>query len=161
VTEAVFWAMALILMLLGVAGTVLPGLPGPVLVFGGVLLAAWADDFTRIGVGTLVLLGLLATAAHLVDLASGALGVRRAGASGRAALGAGLGALAGLFLGIPGLVIGPFVGAVVAELTVRRDLGAAGRAGLAAWVGFVVGTAAKIALVVAIVAISAVAFFYF
>ena len=120
------WILAAILVAVGAAGTVLPALPGPILVFAGLLVAAWTDHFARIGVPTLVVLGILTAAAHVVDLAAAALGVRRAGASGRAVAGAGLGALAGLFFGLPGLVIGPFIGAVAAELTVRRDVHAAG-----------------------------------
>jgi hypothetical protein len=158
--DAVWWVLAVVLILVGMAGTVLPALPGPILVFGGILLAAWIDDFTRIGADTLVVLGVLTVAAHLADLASAILGVRRSRASGRAVLGASVGALIGLFFGIPGLVIGPFVGAVAAELTAGRDLSAAGRVGLAAWIGLLVGTAVRIALVIAIVAIGAAALLF-
>jgi uncharacterized protein len=157
----VLWILAIVLVLVGLAGAVLPGLPGPVLVFAGILTAAWADDFARIGPWTLVLLGVMTAAAHLVDLVSAAVGVRRAGASGRAVLGAGAGALAGLFFGLPGLVIGPFVGAALAELTVRPDLRGAGRAGAAAWVGFIVGSIAKLAIIVAMLSIAALRFVFF
>ncbi len=152
------WALALLLIGIGLVGTVLPGLPGPVAVFGGFLLAAWADDFARIGPGTLVVLALLTIAAHVVDIAGVALGVRRSGASGRAAAGATLGALVGLVFGVPGLLIGPFLGAITAELSVRKDLRGAGRAGIAAWIGFIVGTVAKLALVVAMFGIGVAAF---
>jgi uncharacterized protein len=143
----VLWILALVLVLVGIAGTVLPGVPGPVLVFLGIVAAAWADGFTKVGVVTLVFLGLLTVVAYAIDFAASALGVRRAGASRRAIVGAALGALAGMFFGLPGLIIGPFAGALAAEFTVRRDLRAAGRAGLAAWLGFVVGAALKVALV--------------
>ena len=101
----------------------------------------------------------MTAAAHLVDFASSALGVRRAGASGRAVVGASLGALGGLVFGLPGLLLGPFVGATIAEFTVRRDFNRAGKVGLAAWIGFVVGTAAKVALVIATIAVAAAAYF--
>lgn len=153
------WAIAVVMVVIGIAGTVLPALPGPVLVFGGILLAAWADDFTRIGAWTLVLVGLMTAAAHAVDLVSAAVGVKRSGASGRAVLGASLGALAGLVFGLPGLIVGPFAGAVLAELSVRRDLRGAGRAGLWAWIGFLVGTVAKLALVFAMVGVALAALF--
>lgn len=139
----------------------LPGLPGPVLVFLGLLLAAWGDGFSRVGIATMVLLGLLTAAAYVVDMAAMVLGVRRSGASGRAVAGAALGMLLGLPLGLPGLLLGPFVGAVLAELTVRRDARQAGRAGLAAWLGFVVGTITKLALVFAMIGIFAAALFLF
>jgi len=157
--QLIWWVLAFALVVIGLLGTVLPALPGPVLVFAGVLVAAWADGFTRIGAGTLVVLGLLTIAAHLVDLASAAVGVKRAGASRRAIAGAALGTAAGLFVGLPGLLIGPFAGAMIAELTVRRDLRAAGRAGMFAGLGFVIGLAAKVALVFAIVGIAVAAFF--
>ncbi len=153
------WAIAVILIVVGVVGTVLPAMPGAVLVFAGILLAAWVDDFTRIGPWTLVLLGLITIASYAVDWVSSAIGVKRSGASGRAVAGASLGALFGLFLGLPGLIIGPFAGAVLAELTVRRDLRGAGRAGLGAWIGFLVGTVAKLALVFAMIGIALAALF--
>ena len=101
------WALAVILIGIGILGMVLPGVPGLVLVFGGLLLAAWADGFMGIGPFTLVVLGLLTIAAHAVDFVATAVGVRRSGASGRAVAGAVLGALAGLFFGLPGLLVWP------------------------------------------------------
>jgi uncharacterized protein YqgC (DUF456 family) len=155
------WVLAGLLIIVGLCGTVLPGLPGPILVFAGLLVAAWADDFARIGVWTLVLLGIMTVTAHGVDLVSSALGVRRVGASGRAVVGAAMGALAGLFFGVPGVLIGPFIGAVAGELTVRRDLRHAGRAGVAAWIGFIVGNIVKLAVVVAMLAVAAAVFVIF
>jgi uncharacterized protein len=157
----VLWILALALVLLGLAGIILPGLPGALLVFAGIVIAAWADDFTRIGPWTLVVLGVMTAAAHLVDLVAAAIGVQRAGASGRAVAGAGLGALAGLFFGLPGLLVGPFAGAALAELTVRSDLRGAGKAGAAAWVGFVVGSVAKLAIVVTMLAVAAARLLFF
>jgi uncharacterized protein len=150
---AVYWMLAVVLIVVGIAGTVLPALPGPILVFAGFLVGAWADNFERVGIATLVLLALMTIAAHLVDLAAAVLGVQRSGASRRAVFGAALGLLAGLPFGIPGLLVGPFVGAVLAELTVRNDIRRASRAGFAAWIGFLVGTVAKLALVFAMIGI--------
>jgi uncharacterized protein YqgC (DUF456 family) len=155
---AVFWIVALALVILGLLGTVLPALPGPVLVFAGLLLAAWIDGFARVGVLTIGLLGILTIGAHLIDLVAAAMGVQRSGASKRAIAGAALGVLAGLFFGLPGLVLGPFVGATLAELTVRRDLRGAGRAGLAAWAGFIAGVVAKLAVAFAMIGIFIAAF---
>lgn len=141
------WLLCVVLVLAGIAGTVLPALPGPVLVFAGLVVGAWADGFGRVGPGMLILLGALTALAYVVDLGAMVLGVRRSGASRRAVVGAALGLLLGLPLGLPGLLLGPFLGAVAAELTVRRDLASAGRAGVAAWIGFLVGTVAKLVLV--------------
>lgn len=154
------WVLAVALVFVGLVGTILPALPGPILVFAGLLTAAWADSFTRIGFATLSLLAVMTAAAHLVDVLCTALGVRQAGASRRAVAGAAVGAAAGLLYGLPGLLIGPLVGAVIGELTVRGDMRGASRAGLAAWLGLAVGTALKVALVVAMVGIGAAAFFF-
>lgn len=153
------WVLAVVLVLVGMAGIVLPALPGHVLVFAGLLLAAWAEGFERVGVGTLVVIAVLAALSYFVDLVAGALGVRRMGASRRAMAGAALGTLFGLFFGLPGLIIGPFAGAVVGELSVRRDLAGAGRAGVAAWIGFVIGTAVKVAIAFAMLGIFTAALF--
>ena len=149
------------LIAVGIAGTVLPALPGPVLVFAGLLLGAWAEGFERVGPATLVLLALLTIAAYVVDLAATVLGVQRSGASGRAVVGAAIGLLAGIPFGLLGLLLGPFAGAVIAELTVRNDLRMASRAGFAAWLGFLIGTVAKLALVFAMLGIFLAALFFF
>jgi uncharacterized protein len=138
------WIVAVLLVLVGLIGIVLPALPGTVLIFAGLWLAAWADGFNHVGAVTIVLLAVLAAATYLVDVVAMALGMQRFGASRRAMAGAALGALVGLFLGLPGLIIGPFVGAVIGELTEHRDLARAGRAGVMAWIGFVIGMAVKV-----------------
>jgi uncharacterized protein YqgC (DUF456 family) len=140
------WVGAILLIAIGLAGIVAPALPGTVLIFAGILLAAWAEGFTRVGVGTLVAIGVIGGASYLVDLVAAALGTRLAGASPRAMIGAGLGAAAGLFFGLPGILLGPFVGAVIGELTTHRDLTRAGKVGVAAWIGFLVGTVVKVAM---------------
>jgi uncharacterized protein len=156
----VLWVLAVVLVVVGLAGTVLPGVPGPLLVFAGLLLAAWADEFARVGLGTLTVLGLMTVVAYLVDLAATILGVRRAGASKRAVIGASIGLLAGLPFGLPGLLIGPFVGALAGELTVRGDLKVASRAGVAAWIGFLVGSLLKLAVVFAMLGLFFAMFFF-
>jgi len=153
------WVVAVVLVLAGLAGVLLPALPGTVLIFAGLLLAAWADGFVRVGVGTIVGLGVLTVASYFVDVATMALGMQRLGTTKRAMAGAAIGTIAGLFFGLPGLIIGPFVGAVIGELTVRRDLGRAGRAGVAAWLGFLIGTAVKVGLAFAMVGIFLTAWF--
>ena len=157
---ALLWVLATLLIVVGFAGIVVPALPGTILVYAGLLLAAWADGFERVGVVTLVVLGVLAAVSYGVDFIAAAVGAQRLGASRRAVIGAGLGTLAGVFFGIPGLILGPFAGAVAGELTVDRDVKRAGRAGLAAWIGFVVGMGVKIGLAVGMVAIFLVAFFF-
>src|SRR5262245_63664138 len=101
------WVCGVSLVAVGVAGVVLPALPGTVLIFAGLLLAAWADGFTRVGIWTLVLIGLLGTASYFVDFVAAALGAQRIGASRRAVAGAALGTLLGLPLGLAGVIFGP------------------------------------------------------
>ena len=146
---ALLWLLALLLVLVGVVGTVLPALPGAVMVFAGLLLAAWADDFVRVGPAALVGIGALAGLTYVADFAASALGAKKLGASRRALLGAVLGAVVGLFFGLPGVLLGPFVGAVLGELSEQRDLVRAGRAGRGAGLGLLLGAAVKLALVLA------------
>ena len=151
------WVLAFAAMALGLVGVVLPLLPGTPLLFAGMLLAAWLDDFARIGPGLLALLGVLAVAGWLLDYVAATWGVRRTGASGLAMAGAAVGAIVGVLGGIVGLLLGPVIGAVCGELIARRDHRTATRAGVAAGVAFLVGTAVKLALAFAMLGIFAFA----
>ncbi|HEV8316754.1 MAG TPA: DUF456 family protein [Vicinamibacterales bacterium] len=155
------WVLATILVVVGLIGIVLPALPGTILIFAGLLLAASADGFSRVGAGTLIVIGIITAASYTVDFVAAAVGAKRLGASPRAMAGAALGTLLGLLFGLPGLIIGPFVGAVLGELSVHRDLARAGRAGVAAWVGFAIGMAVKVALACSMIAIFLAAIFLF
>jgi len=157
VNAALLWGLAIALMLVGLAGVVLPMLPGIPLMFAGMLLAAWIENFTRIGPVTLTVLGVLTLVTIVIDVAAGALGAKRIGASGRAIAGAAIGTVVGLFLGLPGLLLGPFVGAVVGELSGRPDLHQALRVGVASWLGFVFGTLLKVAIAFAMIGTFALA----
>ena len=147
------YVVSAILILAGLAGTVLPALPGLPLVFAGMLLAAWADHFTRISGWTIGLLGVLTLVSVAVDVAATALGARRVGAGKLAMWGAAIGTFAGIFFGIPGLLLGPFLGAVTAELVGGRKLAQASKVGFGTWMGLALGTALKIALAFAMLGI--------
>ena len=136
--------MGIALVVIGLVGIVLPALPGAMLILAGLIVAAWADGFTRVGVWTLVVIGVIGAASYLVDFVAAALGAKKLGASPRAMIGAGLGTLAGLFFGLPGIIVGPFVGAVIGELTVHRDLAKAGKAGWRRGLASLIGTAVKV-----------------
>ena len=155
------WLVAVVLVIVGLAGVVLPAVPGTVLIFAGLWLAAWGDHFTRVSAGTIVALGLVAAATYGVDMAMMALGMKRLGTSRRAMAGAAIGMTAGLFFGLPGLIIGPFAGAVLGELTAHGDLNRAGRAGIAAWIGFAIGTVVKVGLAFMMIGIFVAAWFAF
>ena len=146
-----YYVLAVLLVLVGIAGTILPALPGLPLVFAGMLLAAWAGDFQQVGVPMLVVLGLLTVFSLAVDFWATALGAKRVGASKLAIIGAMVGTLAGLFLGPIGLLLGPFGGAIAGELIHRRslqkqDLGLAAKIGVGTWFGILFGTVLKLAL---------------
>jgi uncharacterized protein YqgC (DUF456 family) len=142
--EILWYVLAALLIVAGLAGTVVPALPGVPLVFAGMLLAAWVDGFAHVGTVTLVILGVLALVATLLDFIAGVLGAKRVGASRRALLGAAIGTVVGLFFGIPGLLLGPFLGALVGELGAGGSISRATTVGVGAWFGFIVGTVVKL-----------------
>jgi uncharacterized protein YqgC (DUF456 family) len=142
-----------LLVLGGLVGTILPALPGAPLAFAGFVLAAWADGFTRVGWFTLTLLALLTVASMVLDFLATRHGAKRAGASTLAVVGATVGTVVGLFFSIPGLILGPFLGAFAGEYLARRNWRQAGKAGLGTWLGLVVGTALKIAVIFAMIGI--------
>jgi uncharacterized protein YqgC (DUF456 family) len=90
-----------------------------------------------------------------IDFAASALGAQRVGAHRRAVIGAALGALVGLFFALPGILLGPFVGAAIGEFSARGSLGGAGRVGLATWLGMALGGAAKLAIALSMIALFA------
>ncbi|HVT35537.1 MAG TPA: DUF456 domain-containing protein, partial [Nevskiaceae bacterium] len=93
------WALAVLLVLGGIVGTVLPVLPGAPMMFGGLWLAAWLDHYAHAGLITLLLLALLTFISMAVDWIAGALGAKKVGASPRAISGAAAGSLlGGMFL---------------------------------------------------------------
>ena len=157
--NAWMWVVAALLIVAGVAGTVLPALPGIPLVFAGLVVGAWADDFERVGWLTLSVLGVLALASLAIDFAATAMGAKRVGATRHAIVGAAVGTLAGLFFGIPGLIVGPFVGAVAGEILSHGEWRRATSAGVGTWVGLLFGTLAKIALAFAMLGVFVFAFF--
>jgi uncharacterized protein YqgC (DUF456 family) len=157
--EAMWWLLAVVLVCVGVAGSVLPALPGVPLVFVGLLVAAWAGDFQQVTWITLVVLGLLTVASFAIDLLATAAGAKRVGATRLAVVGAMLGTFGGLFLGLPGLILGPFIGALAGELISHGKVEQATRAGFATWMGLIFGTVAKLALVFTMLGVFAVAYF--
>lgn len=144
--DSLLWVLAAGLIVLGLLGTVLPVLPGTVLVLAGVVLGAWIDDFARVGVGTVWLVGALAVLAWLVEWAASLLGAQRAGASRLALLGAAIGTVLGLALGLVGVLFMPLLGAAVGEFLARRDQQRALKVGLATWLGLLAGMLAKVVL---------------
>ncbi len=145
-TPALLWTLSIALILIGLAGTVLPALPGTALVLGGIVLGAWIDDFTRVGTGTLVVVALLAVLAWVLDFVAGLLGAKKVGASRQALVGAAVGTVVGLFMGLVGVLFMPLVGAAVGEYVARRDEQHALKVGVATWLGIMAGMLAKVVI---------------
>lgn len=154
------WALCVALILLGLAGTVLPVLPGTLLVWAGIVLGAWIDDFAHVSVTTVVVISVLALLAWGLDYAAGLLGAQRAGASKLALLGAAVGTVLGLLMGLAGVLFMPLVGAAVGEYVARRDEGRAVKVGLATWVGIMLGLLAKVVLAFIMVGVFAAALLF-
>ena len=151
-TEVTGFLLALVVMLLGLVGAVVPGLPGPPLILAaaGIHRLYFGDHGAAWWV--LLVLGLLTAASLVIDFAATSLGARRFGATWRGIVGAGIGALLGLFLLPPfGLILCPWLGAVLAELLGGREWRSAGKAGLGAVLGLLAGTAAKVAACLAMI----------
>ncbi|HVR80512.1 MAG TPA: DUF456 domain-containing protein [Luteimonas sp.] len=162
---SLYYLIAVVLVLVGLIGTVLPALPGLPLIFGGMLLAAWAGGFEQIGVATIVVLGLLTLLSLAIDFWATALGARRVGASRLAIIGAVLGTFAGLVFGPIGLFVGPFAGALIGELLHGRRLdprrlGQATKVGAGTWLGIVFGVVLKLTLAFAMIGLFALAWLF-
>jgi len=144
--DILWWLLATLLVLAGLAGTILPALPGVPLVFAGLLLGGWLTDFTTMGWATVAIFALLTVVAQIVDFLASAYGARYAGAGVRAFWGATIGAVVGIFFGLPGIILGPFLGAVIGELSGGNSWRASGKAGIGAWLGLVFATAFKLSV---------------
>lgn len=142
-----WYVLAALLVISGVIFTVIPPLPGVLLVFAGLLLAGWSEGFEYVGPVALMLMAFIAILSYVVDFVASALGAKKTGASPQAIWGAALGALFGVFFGIPGILLGPFIGAMAVQYLQDRDMVQAGKVGIGAWIGMAVGTALKLALV--------------
>lgn len=147
----VLWILAVVLTIAGLSGMLLPVVPGAPLLFLGLLFGAWAENFTYVGVWTLLVLAVMAGLTYVVEFVASILGVKKFGGSNRAMFGAAIGGVVGLFLGVPGILLGPFVGAVIGELSLQCSLDEASRAGIGTVVGLAVGLAGKLAIGIAMI----------
>ncbi|MFN0068979.1 MAG: DUF456 domain-containing protein [Limisphaerales bacterium] len=143
--EALGLSVALLVMLVGLAGCVLPAVPGtPLILASAVGHRLW---FGPAGapwwvLGVMLFLMLLSIAAEQL---AGLFGAKALGATRRGMIGAIVGGLIGIFFGPAGILLGPFLGAVAGELTGGRELRDSARAGFGAAVGVLAGTVGKLA----------------
>jgi uncharacterized protein YqgC (DUF456 family) len=169
-----WWIASVGLIVVGVAGTVLPMLPGTILVLAGIVLGAWIDGFTRVSGWALGFVALLAVLAWITDYVAALMGAQRAGASKLALLGAAVGTVLGIMMGLFGLLFMPLLGAMAGEYWSQRqrlgptaipgDLSAASqqaaRVGVATWIGLLLGTVIKLVLTFLMIAIFVVALWF-
>lgn len=156
----IFHVLAALLVLAGIAGVILPALPGIPLVFAGMLLSAWSDGFNHVGWPALLALAGLTVLSLVADILSTVIGAQRVGASRKALWGTFIGSIAGLFFMPIGLLAGPLLGALLGEYWHGRQLGRSARVGLATWVGLLLGVALKLAILVAMLGVFAFAWWF-
>jgi uncharacterized protein YqgC (DUF456 family) len=159
-TATLLWVAAVALIAAGVAGTVLPALPGTLFVLAGIFLGAWVDDFARVGWVPLTVVTVLAVLAWVLDYVAGLLGAKKAGASRQAIAGAAIGTVAGLFMGFIGVLFMPLVGAAVGEYLARRDQQKALHVGVATWLGIMAGMVAKVVIAFMMIGVFVVALLF-
>ncbi|HEX7339430.1 MAG TPA: DUF456 domain-containing protein [Rhodanobacteraceae bacterium] len=157
--DIVLYVVAALLVLAGLAGSILPILPGIPMIFGGLWLAAWVDGYQHVGWGTLSIVAILGIIAMALDFIAGALGAKRVGASRLAIWGAFLGTIAGMFFGVFGIIIGPFVGALIGELMNGNSVLRSTHVSIGTWIGMLLGTLAKLVLSFMMVGVWAVMWF--
>lgn len=151
----IFWfLLAIVLMALGLIGTIVPVVPGTTIILIAAVTHCLAVGVQRsVGWTALVAMVLLTLVSYAVDAAAGYLGAKRFGATRWGIVGGVVGALLGLFAGLPGLFIGPVIGAIAGEFIGGKHLVAAGRAGWGTLLGNIAGIIAKLFLALIMIAI--------
>lgn len=141
------WVVAISLMISGLAGTVLPIIPGHLLILIGALLYKWIHPNDALSWWGIVILAVLVVAAYVIDFLSGALGAKWFGGSKWAVWGVLAGGIVGLFFGLPGLILGPLVGGFVFEiLFAKKELKSATKSTVGTAVGSTVGLVARLVI---------------
>jgi uncharacterized protein len=138
------YVLAAAVIVVGLVGSIVPVLPGIPLIFAGIWVIAGVDGYHHLGLAWLLGIAAVGAVGLVVDLLAGALGAKRMGASSQAVWGALIGTVIGLFFGIPGLLIGPFLGAVLGELSAGNSVLRSAHAGVSAWLGLIFGTIIKL-----------------
>ena len=150
-TEIIIAIIAIIISLLGIAGCILPILPGPLISYGSLLMVKFATD-TQISNQILIIFGLTTAIVTVADTVLPIYMPKRFGSSALGVIGATIGLIAGLFFPPFGFIIGPFIGALLFEYFKKKNAAEAFVAGIGSFFGFMVGTVLKIALSITITA---------
>ncbi len=140
------YGVAFLLILVGVAGTIIPALPGIPMIFAGAWLIGYMEDYQYFGWGTLIALGILTVISLIIDWVSQTMGAQKAGATKLGLSGAFLGTIIGIPFGLVGIFLFPVFGAFIGEMIGHRDMRKAGKVSWATWIGMIAGIAAKLAI---------------
>jgi|ERR1700676_2508441 uncharacterized protein YqgC (DUF456 family) len=158
--DTFLYVIAAALIVAGLIAAIVPALPGIPLIFAGIWLIAGLDHYHHLGLWWLLGIALIGAIGLTLDLLAGALGAKRAGASPRAVSGALVGTIVGLFFGLPGLLLGPFMGAVLGELTAGNSILRSTHVGVGTWIGLIFGTIVKMVSSMTMVALFAAAWWW-
>ncbi len=151
--HVLLWIVAILMIGIGLVGTVVPILPGLVFMFAGSWLAAYIDNYLEIGVSAVVIIGILTAIGMIVDWVAQSMGAKRAGASKAGIIGSFIGTIVGIFTGLWGLIFMPLVGAAIGEFISNKDMIQSGKVGFATWLGMMIGIVIKLGLAFTIVGV--------
>lgn len=142
--DYVLLVLAIVMMIVGIAGCLLPVLPGPPLTYLGLVVLHFTK-FGPVSTNLFIILGVVAIVVTVIDYIVPIWGTRQFGGSKYGMRGATVGLIIGLFLGPFGIITGPFIGAVVGELLFKDDIKYALKAGFGSLLGFLTGVGLKLA----------------
>lgn len=145
--------LGIILLTVGLLGTIHPAIPGLPLMLGGVWALAHQSQYLILGSGVLWSVGLITAFGMTLDFVAGLAGAKATGASKKALWGAFIGGVVGIFFSLFGMIFGPLIGAAIGEFIDKQSLLSAGKVGLGTFIGFIIGVMAKIGCALAIIAI--------
>jgi len=142
--DVVLITIGIILLLIGFAGSIIPGIPGPPIAYLGMLIQVFKTE-NPFSAKFLIIWGLIMIAVSVLDYIVPVIGTKKFGGSKRGIWGSIIGLFAGIFFFPPiGLIIGPFLGAFIGELTGGKETQSALKAGFGSFIGFITGVALKL-----------------
>ena len=153
--QIIGFTLVLLVMLAGLIGSVVPGLPGTPIVLAAAIAHRLYFGPAGASIWVLVCLGGFTLLSIAFDYLAGMFGAKKLGATWRGVLGAVVGGLVGIFFNLPGIILGPFLGAVLFELAGGRPIKPAARAGLGAMLGLLAGAVGKLAICLAMIGLFA------
>ena len=143
--QALAMVIAILFFIVGLAGSVLPVLPGVILIWFGMLIYGIMTQFADLSTSFYIWQALAAALVYAVDYLASAYGVKRYGGSKYAVYGSIIGTVLGIILvGPAGIIFGPFIGAVIGELINRQTLEKSFKIGIGTLVGLLGGTVIKL-----------------